>query len=65
MLVVTGPTRERLAELFTRVFEGRHDVRVVVERRAGERRGSPARVAVDRRRGERRVSAPWLVIPPS
>jgi hypothetical protein len=65
VLVVTGPMRERLAELFTRVFEGRHDVRVVMERRAGERREASARVALERRRGERRVSAPWLVIPPS
>jgi len=64
VLVVTGPARERLYEHFRRLYAGRDDVRVVVDRRVRQRRGSPARVAIERRRGERRVTAPWLVFPP-
>jgi hypothetical protein len=64
VLVVTGPARERFAALFERVFLGR-DVRAVMDRRARDRRGSPAHVAIECRRGERRVSAPWLVLPPA
>lgn len=51
VLVVTGPARERLAGLFRRVYAGRDDVVVVVDRRVGERR------AGDRRRGPRLVTA--------
>jgi hypothetical protein len=63
VLVVTGPARDRLYELFRRVYAGRADVRVVVDARTHDRRGSPARVALERRRGDRRRSAPWLVFP--
>ena len=64
MLIVTGPERERLAELFRRLYAGRDDVRVVLDRRRAERRRAAERPPVQRRRGERRVSAPWLVFPP-
>jgi hypothetical protein len=64
VLVVTGPLRERLCERFGMVYFGRHDVRVVMDRRMGERRRSDAGAAAGRRRGERRTSAPWLVFPP-
>ncbi len=65
VLVVTGPARERLAELFRRVYAGRGDVRVIVDRRVAERRRAAVRPPVQRRRGERRVTAPWLVFPPA
>ena len=32
-LIVTGPQRERLYDLFNRVYAGRRDVRVVMDRR--------------------------------
>ncbi len=69
ILVVGGPARERLFERFQRVYDGRHDVRVVMERRVMERRRAgaaqrrPPGAAVERRRAERRTSAPWLVVP--
>ena len=63
VLVATGPERERLAELFRRLYAGRDDVRVVLDRRLAERRRSQVRPPVQRRRGERRVTAPWLVFP--
>jgi hypothetical protein len=64
VLVVTGPARDRLCELFRHLYAGRGDVCVVAERRVAERRGSGVRAPVERRRGERRVSAPWFVFPP-
>ena len=78
VLVVTGPVRERLAVLFRRVYFGRDDVAVVVERRQGERRQGERRQGGrrkgarrqgerrqgERRQGERRRSPPWLVFPP-
>ena len=65
VLVVTGPARDRLYDRFRRLYQGRDDVRVVVDRRGRQRRGSPVRVGIERRRVERRVSAPWLVFPPA
>lgn len=65
MLVVTGPLRERLYELFRSLYAGRGDVLVVEDRRGRQRRGSPVRVAIERRHDERRRSDPWLVFPPS
>jgi hypothetical protein len=64
VLVVSGPARERLAGLFRRLYAGRDDVCVVLDRRRAERRRVAERPPVQRRRGERRVSAPWLVFPP-
>jgi hypothetical protein len=64
VLVVTGPTRERLAGLFCRVYAGRNDVKIVVDRRFAERRQSVERPPVEHRRVERRRSSPWLVFPP-
>jgi hypothetical protein len=64
LLVVTGPARERLFEHFRRLYAGRDDVRVLVDRRYAERRAAAERPPVERRRDERRVSAPWLVFPP-
>lgn len=65
VLVVTGPQRERLYARFRRLYAGRADVRVVLDRREGERRGAERHVVPERRLGERRASAPWLVFPPS
>lgn len=64
-LVVTGPLRERLFVLFTQVYAGRHDVRVVMDRRhdAGSQRvaqAEPYHRAADRRR---RPPA-WVFPPP-
>ncbi len=59
-LVVTGPARERLYELFTRVYAGRQDVRVVLDRRR-----APWVPGQDARRvGERRRRPPTWVFPP-
>jgi hypothetical protein len=59
-LVVTGPARERLYELFTRVYAGRQDVRVVLDRRrAPWTHGEGAR-----RVDERRRRTPAWVFPP-
>ena len=70
ILVVTGPARDRLYERFARLFYGRSDVRVVKDRRVGERRRDEhvqwraARGASggERRSGDRRRRRPdWLV----
>jgi hypothetical protein len=59
-LVVTGPARERLYELFTRVYAGRQDVRVVLDRRRGPwAHGEGARPVAERRR-----QPPAWVFPP-
>jgi hypothetical protein len=59
-LVITGPARERLYELFTRVYAGRHDVRVVLDRR----RESWAHDQGTRPVAERRRQPPAWVFPP-
>jgi hypothetical protein len=43
-LVVTGPERQRLFELFSRVYAGRSDVRVVLDRRRGGGEAQPSAV---------------------
>jgi hypothetical protein len=69
-LVVTGPLRERLYDLFTRVYAGRADVRVVMDRREAARRREAERAAPDRRRAERRraerrhLPPSWVFPPP-
>jgi hypothetical protein len=62
-LIVTGPLRERLFELFTRVYAGRSDVRVVMDRR-GDPRRRPEPAAPERRHAERRRRPPTWVFPP-
>jgi hypothetical protein len=64
-LVVTGPERDRLYQLFCRLFWGREGVEVVRDRRVSERRRDPSRVAAERRRRERRRFAPDWLVPPS
>jgi hypothetical protein len=64
ILVVTGPARARLYERFCAEYLGRDDVRVVLDRREGERRREARPVTHDRRRAERRRSVPWMVFPP-
>jgi len=64
VLVVSGPARQRLYERFSRLYAGRDDVRVVLDRRERHRRGAPVSVAVERRCGDRRRTVPWLVFPP-
>ena len=44
-----------------RAFAGREDVKVVVDRRAGERRATQQQVMVDRRRADRRRAKEELV----
>ena len=59
-LVVTGPARDRLYELFTRVYAGRQDVRVVLDRRRSPwAAGESARPS-----DERRHEPPAWVFPP-
>ncbi len=65
VLVVTGPQRERLFQRFSEVYLGRDDVRVVMDRRAGERRRGRRAVTQERRRTDRRRSVPWMVFPPN
>jgi hypothetical protein len=62
-LLVTGPSRDRLFDLFTRLYEGRHDVRVVKDRRLDERRSRPADRAAERRRADRRRRGPAWIVP--
>jgi len=57
-LIVTGPLKERLYELFCRVYAGRQDVRVIMDRRAEGRR-RPASPTTERRR-----RPPTWVFPP-
>jgi len=44
-----------------RVFAGREDVKVVVDRRSGERRATQQQVTVERRRADRRRAKEELV----
>jgi len=62
-LLVTGPSRDRLYDLFARLYAGRHDVRVVKDRRLGERRSRPADRAAERRRADRRRRRPAWIVP--
>jgi hypothetical protein len=63
-LVVTGPVKERLFELFTRVYAGRSDVRVIMDRRDEARRLRADQVAFERRRADRRHHPCTWVFPP-
>ena len=64
-LVVTGPERDRLYELFRRLFWGRDGVEVIKDRRVSVRRLERSRIAVERRARERRHAAPDWLVPPS
>ena len=63
-LVVTGPLRERLFDLFARVYAGRSDVRVIMDRRKAARRRRAGQAAPDRRRADRRRPTAWVFPPP-
>jgi hypothetical protein len=65
VLIVTGEARDLLFEHFARLFDGRSDVRVVKDRRQGERRRRREPVAADRRVSERRHRPPAWVFPPT
>jgi hypothetical protein len=67
-MLVTGPERERLYDLFLRMFDGRGDVRVTAdrrwaERRRGERRRRSSPDAAGRRRHDRRRTTPAWIVP--
>ena len=66
VLFVTGPLRERLYRRFSKLFDGRHDVEVRIDRRVAERRRSPGGpLDGERRAGDRRHARPtWMVPPP-
>jgi len=64
VLVVTGPLRGRLFDLFTHLYAGRADVRVILDRRHVERRRESQPDAPQRRRAERRRRSPAWVFPP-
>ena len=63
-LVVTGPLRGRLFDLFTHLYAGRSDVRVILDRRHAERRCESQPEAPQRRWAERRRRSPAWVFPP-
>ena len=63
-LVVTGPLRGRLFDLFTHLYAGRADVRVILDRRHAERRRESQPEVPQRRRAERRRRSPAWVFPP-
>ena len=63
-LIVTGPLKERLFNLFSQVYAGRHDVRGVMDRRYDARRLRAEQAASERRDGERRARSPAWVFPP-
>ena len=50
-LYVTSRTRRDLYEDLTIGFEGQHDIRVIIDRRLGERRVADALSDMQRRRG--------------
>jgi hypothetical protein len=52
--VIVPPAQASLVEVVGRMFEGRSDVEVVVDRRHGERRCRHQVVGIDRRRADRR-----------
>lgn len=64
VLVVTGPLRGRLFDLFTHLYAGRADVRVILDRRHAERRRESQPDAPQRRRADRRRRSPAWVFPP-
>jgi hypothetical protein len=63
-LIVTGPARDRLYARFRRLYWGRSDVEVVMDRRSGERRRRGAPAPVERRNSERRRAEDVWVVPP-
>ena len=63
-LMVTGPQRERLFDLFSRVYAGRRDVRVVMDRRHAPELLLVTDAGVQRRAGERRRRPPVWIFPP-
>ena len=52
--VIVPPAQAFLADPLGRMFEGRGDVAVLVDRRRGERRSQRQVVGIDRRRADRR-----------
>jgi hypothetical protein len=62
-LIVTGPLRQRLYDLFSHLYAGRSDVHVMVDRRRADHRRQ-SRPAATRRRAERRCRPPAWIFPP-
>jgi hypothetical protein len=63
VIVVPRPLAEHFRDRLAELYAGRHDVRIVVDRRVGQRRRTDRPPAADRRRGERRDSAPSWSLP--
>lgn len=63
-LIVTGPLKERLFDLFSRLYAGRYDVRVVMDRRHDARRRWEQQAVGERRSAERRTRSPGWTFPP-
>ncbi len=59
-IIVRRPYSHLEKEMF-KTFKGQEDVRVLVDKREGERRLTPGPVAVDRRRSDRRSPKEELV----
>jgi hypothetical protein len=65
LLIVTGPLRDRLYERFARLYANAEDVRVIKDRRYGERRRAPRPPDTERRSSDRRQRAAEWVFPPA
>lgn len=60
IIVIQHPYAHLEKELRS-VFKGQEDIKIILERRLGERRKKPKAVAVDRRKAERRSPKEDLV----
>jgi len=61
MYLIIRPAHAYLEETLRRAFEGQENVKVMVDRRSGERRTTNRAVASERRRADRRKSKEPLV----
>ncbi len=63
LLIVTGPMRDRLFDRFSRLYATSSDVRVLKDRRYGERRRTVRPPAEDHRASDRRAQRGGWVFP--
>ena len=61
MYLIIRPAHAYLEETLRRAFEGQENVKIIVDRRSGERRTTNRAVASDRRQADRRRAKEQLV----